>query len=156
MCGAGSSRIAATARATSTDETGEVLPSPIGGASSSASRTRNAEVDARAAFDGAVHRGEIRQVALHDLGAEPTQGAGALVLSPDRGAYLVALGKQHCGEVATDGAAGSGHEHRVVACGFHHHVAGFTLRSEIRRRGDHRTSTVRRQRDNCAPYSGTM
>src|SRR5439155_4302695 len=39
MCGAGSSRIAATTRATSTDETGEVLPAPIGSASSLASRT---------------------------------------------------------------------------------------------------------------------
>src|SRR5580693_7886700 len=39
MCGAGSSRIAATARATSTDETGEVLLAPIGSASSSASLT---------------------------------------------------------------------------------------------------------------------
>src|SRR6516164_6589558 len=39
MCGAGSSRIAATARATSTDETGEVLPAPIGSAGSSASHT---------------------------------------------------------------------------------------------------------------------
>ena len=43
MCGAGSSRIAATARATSTDETGEVLPAPIGSASSSPSRTLAAE-----------------------------------------------------------------------------------------------------------------
>src|SRR5262249_1716658 len=39
MCGPGSSRIAATARATSTDETGEVLPAPMGSGSSSASRT---------------------------------------------------------------------------------------------------------------------
>jgi hypothetical protein len=46
-------------------------------------RDRHAEIDARAAFDGAMHRGEIRQVALHDLGAEPAQGAGALVLPPD-------------------------------------------------------------------------
>lgn len=38
-------------------------------------RDRHAEIDARAAFDGAVHRGEIRQVALHYLGAEPTQGS---------------------------------------------------------------------------------
>src|ERR1700736_5217137 len=28
-------------------------------------RDRHAEIDARAAFDNAVHRGEIRQVALH-------------------------------------------------------------------------------------------
>src|SRR5689334_25137682 len=43
MCGAGSSRIAATARATSTDETGEVLLAPCGSASSSASHTRRGE-----------------------------------------------------------------------------------------------------------------
>jgi hypothetical protein len=29
--------------------------------------------NARAAFDGAVHRGEIRQVALHDLSGEPSR-----------------------------------------------------------------------------------
>src|SRR5208337_925610 len=112
-------------------------------------RNRHTEIHARAAFDGAVHRGKIRQVALHDLGAKPTQGAGALVLPPDQGAYLVAFGEQHCGEVATDGAdgaGGSGNEDRAVARGFHyhahHHVADLTLRSEFRR-GDHRASTVR-------------
>jgi hypothetical protein len=85
------------------------------------------EIDARAAFDGAVHRGEIRQVALDDLSAEPAQGVGSLVLPPDQGAHLVALGAQHCGEVAADGADGagrSGHEDRAVGCGFHHHIAG--------------------------------
>jgi hypothetical protein len=84
-------------------------------------RDRHAEIDARAAFDGAVHRGKIRQVALHDLSAEPAQGIGALVLPPDQGAHLVALGEQHCGEVAADGAdgaGGSGHEDRAVVCGF--------------------------------------
>jgi hypothetical protein len=96
-------------------------------------RDRHAEIDARAAFDGAVHRGEIRQVALHDLSAEPAQGVGALVLPPDQGAHLVALGEQHRGEVAADGADGagrSGHEDRAVVCGFHHHIAGLKLRSE--------------------------
>jgi hypothetical protein len=74
-----------------------------------------------------VHRGEIRQVALHDLGAEPAQGAGALVLPPYQGAYLVAFGEQHCGEVAADGAngaGGSGHEDWAVMCGFHHRSSG--------------------------------
>jgi hypothetical protein len=93
-------------------------------------RDRHAEIDARAAFDGAVHRGEIRQVALHDLSAEPAQGVGALVLPPDQGAHLVALGEQHRGEVAADGAGRSGHEDRAVVCGFHHHIAGLKLRSE--------------------------
>jgi hypothetical protein len=51
------------------------------------------KIDACAAFDGAVHRGEIRQVALYDLSAEPAQGAGALVLPPDQGAHLVAFGE---------------------------------------------------------------
>ena len=32
-------------------------------------RDRHAEIDARAAFDGAVHRGEIRQVALQTSAA---------------------------------------------------------------------------------------
>ena len=96
-------------------------------------RDRHAEIDARAAFDGAVHRGEIRQVALHDLSAEPAQGVGALVLPPDQGAHLVALGEQHCGEVAADGAGRSGHEDRAVGCGFHHHIAGLKLRSESNR-----------------------
>jgi hypothetical protein len=46
----------------------------------------------------------------------------------------VALGEQHCGEVAADGADGagrSGHEDRVVVCGFHHHIAGLKLRLEV-------------------------
>src|SRR3984957_15371591 len=42
MCGEGSSRTTDTARATSTAEIGEVLPPPIGSASSSASRTPGA------------------------------------------------------------------------------------------------------------------
>src|SRR5215510_15470559 len=42
MCGVGFSRTTDTARATSTAETGEVLPPPIGSASSSASRTPGA------------------------------------------------------------------------------------------------------------------
>jgi transposase len=32
---------------------------------------RHSEIDAPATFDGAVHRGEVRQVALYDLCAEP-------------------------------------------------------------------------------------
>ena len=86
-------------------------------------RDRHAEIDAGAAFDGAVH----------DLSAEPAQGVGALVLPPDQGAHLVAFGEQHCGEVAADGADGagcSGHEDRAGVCGFHHHIPGLTLRSE--------------------------
>jgi len=80
-----------------------------------------------------VHRGEIRQVALHDLGAEPAEGVGALVLPLDQGAHLVALGEQHFCEVAADGADGagrSGHEDRTIVRGFHHHIAGLKLRSE--------------------------
>src|SRR3982074_3161186 len=42
MCGVGSWRTTETARATSTAEIGEVLPPPIGSASSSASRTPGA------------------------------------------------------------------------------------------------------------------
>jgi hypothetical protein len=74
----------------------------------------------------------MRQVALHNLSAEPAQGVGALVLSPDQGAHLVAFGEQHCGEVAADGADGagrSGHQDRAVVCGFHH-IADLKLRSE--------------------------
>jgi hypothetical protein len=95
-------------------------------------RDRHAEIDARAVFDSAVHRGEIRQVALHGLGAEPAQGAGALVLPPDQGAYLVALGEQHCGElrpIAPMAPAAPVTRDRAVVCGFHH-VAGLKLRSE--------------------------
>ena len=46
-------------------------------------RDRHAEIDAGAAFDGAVH----------DLSAEPAQGGSALVLPPDQGAHLVAVGQ---------------------------------------------------------------
>ena len=72
---------------------------------------------------------------MHDLGAEPAQGLGALILPPDQGAHLVPLGEQHFGEVAADGAdsAGrAGHEDRAVVCGFHHHLSGFTLRWRFR------------------------
>src|SRR5215472_14049943 len=168
MCGGGSSRIAATARATSTDETGEVLAVPIGSASSSASRTFAAaksrkkpsrktvgrtvttgRPDHESACSASqcslccglsvvsviliVARGKIREVALHDLSAEPAQGLGALILPPDEGAHLVALGEQHCGEVAADSADGagrSGHEDRAVVFGLHHRDAGLKLRSE--------------------------
>ena len=64
-----------------------------------------------------MHRGDIRQVSLHDLSAEPAQGVGALVLSPDHGAHLVSLSEQHCGKIAAggaDGAGRSGHEDRAV------------------------------------------
>jgi len=87
-------------------------------------RDRHAEIDAGAAFDGAVH----------DLSAEPAQGGSALVLPPDQGAHLVAFGEQHSGEVAADGADGagrSGHEDRAVVCGFHHHIAGLKLRKVL-------------------------
>jgi hypothetical protein len=81
----------------------------------------------RAAFDGSVHRGEIRQIALYDLSAEAAQGVGTLILPPDQGAHFVALGEQHCGEAAADGADGagrSGHEDRAGVCGVHRHLAG--------------------------------
>ena len=58
---------------------------------------------------------------------------GALVLPLNQGAHLVALGEQHCGEVAADGAdgaGGSGHEDRAVVYGFHDHIAGLRLRSQ--------------------------
>ena len=87
-------------------------------------RDRHAEIDAGAAFDGAVH----------DLSAEPAQGGSALVLPPDQGAHLVAFGEQHSGEVAADGADGagrSGHEDRAVVCGLHHHIAGLKLRKVL-------------------------
>ena len=60
-------------------------------------RDRHAEIDTRATLDGAVHRGEVRQVAQHNVGAEPAKGASAFVLPPDQGAYLVVLGEEHCG-----------------------------------------------------------
>ncbi|MEA2863442.1 MAG: hypothetical protein QOC84_1398 [Bradyrhizobium sp.] len=73
-----------------------------------------------------VHRGEVRQVALYDLCAEPPHGFGALVLTPNQGAHLVPPCEQELGEVAADAAhsAGrSGHEDRVVVFMFRRHVA---------------------------------
>ena len=67
-------------------------------------RNRHAEIDTRATFDRAVHRGEVGQVALHDLGAELAQGLCALILPTHQGAHLVPFGEQHFGEVAADGA----------------------------------------------------
>jgi hypothetical protein len=73
-----------------------------------------------------VHQGEVRQIARYDLCAEPPQGFGALVLTSNQGAHLVAPCEQEFGEVAADAAhsAGcSGHEDRVVVSMFRRHVA---------------------------------
>ena len=67
-------------------------------------RNRHAEIEPRATFDRAVHRGEIGHVALHDLSAELAQGLCACIFPADQGADLVPFGEQHFGEVAADGA----------------------------------------------------
>jgi hypothetical protein len=80
-------------------------------------RDRHAKIDARAAFDRAVHRSKIGQIALHDFGAELAQGLGAIILPAHQGAHLVSFGEQRLGEVAadrTDRASCSGHEDFVV------------------------------------------
>src|SRR5450755_3973498 len=62
--------------------------------------------------------------------AEPPQGFGALVLTPNQGAHLVPPCKQEFGEVAADAAhsAGcSGHEDRVVVFMFRRHIADLGL-----------------------------
>ena len=79
-------------------------------------RNRHAEIDTRATFDRAVHRGEVGQVALHDLGAELAQGLGALILPAHQGSHLVPFGEQHFGEIAADGAdsaSRAGHQDRA-------------------------------------------
>src|SRR6202035_1876878 len=93
-------------------------------------RDRHSEIDAPATFDGAVHRGEVRQVALYDLSAEPPKGFGALVLTPSQGAHLVPPCEQEFGEVAADAAHSarcSGHEDRVVVFMVRRHVADIGL-----------------------------
>ena len=87
-------------------------------------RDRHPEIDARATFDRAVHRGKVGQIALHDLGPELAQAFSAFILPPYQGAHLMPLGEQHCGEVAadsTDVAGRSGHEDRAAMCRFHRH-----------------------------------
>jgi hypothetical protein len=72
-----------------------------------------------------VRRGEIGQIAPHDLGPEPAQALGASVLPPDQGAHLVPLVEQHRGEVAAhraDVAGRSGHEDQAAMYGFHHRI----------------------------------
>ena len=79
-------------------------------------RNRHAENTTRATFDRAVHRGEVGQVALHDLGAEPAQDLGAFILPAHQGSHLVPFGEQHFGEIAADGTDGSsraGHQDRA-------------------------------------------
>ena len=79
-------------------------------------RNRHAEIDTRATFDRAVHRGEVGQVALHDLGAELAQGLGAFILAAHQGSHLVPFGEQHFGEIAADGADSAtraGHQDRA-------------------------------------------
>jgi hypothetical protein len=88
-------------------------------------RDRHPEIEARATLDRTVHRGQIGQIALHDLGPEPAQALGAFILPPDQGAHLMPLGEQHRGEVAADGtdvAGRSGHEDRAAMCGLHHRI----------------------------------
>ena len=68
------------------------------------SRNRHAEIDTRATFNHAVHRGEVGQVALHDLSAQLAQGLCAVIFPADQGADLVPFGEQHFGEVSADGA----------------------------------------------------
>jgi hypothetical protein len=51
-----------------------------------------------------MHRSEVGQVALHDLGAELAQRFCALIFPADQGADLLPFGEQHFGEVAADGA----------------------------------------------------
>jgi hypothetical protein len=50
-----------------------------------------------------VHRDEIGQVALHDLGAELTQGRGASILPTHQGSHFVPFGEEHFGAIAADG-----------------------------------------------------
>src|SRR5262249_40885122 len=72
--------------------------------------------DARATFDRAMHRAEIGQVALHDLGSAVAQGFGAFILSAHQSAHLVSSGDQHFSDIAadgTDGASRAGHQDRV-------------------------------------------
>ena len=44
-----------------------------------------------ATFDRAVHRGEVSQVALHDLGAELAQVLGAFIFPAHQGSHLVSV-----------------------------------------------------------------
>ncbi len=72
-----------------------------------------------------MHRGEVGQVALHDLRPKPTQIFSAFILPADHGAHLMSFGEQHCGEVAantTDSAGRSRHENRAIMCRFHRHI----------------------------------
>jgi hypothetical protein len=95
-------------------------------------RDRHSEIDASATLDGAVHRGEIRQIALYDLCAEPPKGFGARILAPNQGAHLVPPCEQKFGEVAADAAhrAGcSGHEDWAAVFMFRRHVANLWFRS---------------------------
>jgi hypothetical protein len=79
-------------------------------------RNRHAEVDTRATLDRAVHRDQIGQVALHDLGAELAQGSGAFILSAHQSPHLMPLGEQHFSDIAADGtdsASRAGHQDRA-------------------------------------------
>src|SRR6516164_3718189 len=72
------------------------------------------------------------------------------------GAHLVALGEQHCGEVAADradGAGRSGHEDRAVVCGFHYQIAGLKLSSESFSGGRRLRERIRPRNDGGACYA---
>jgi hypothetical protein len=100
----------------------------------------------RATFDGAVHRGEVRHVALYDLCAEASQGFGAIVLTPNQGAHFVTSCEEQFGEGAADaahGAGSSGHEDRVGVIMFRRHIADLGLLSKDGRRRGARWMSLR-------------
>jgi hypothetical protein len=46
-----------------------------------------------------MHRSEVSQIALHDLGAELTQSPRAVILPANQSAHPVSFGEQHLGQV---------------------------------------------------------
>jgi hypothetical protein len=72
-----------------------------------------------------MHRSEVRQVALHNLGAEPAQIVSALILPANQCAHSMSFLQQHGRQRAadaTDCACRSGYENRAVVFRFDLHV----------------------------------
>jgi len=61
---------------------------------------RIGEVDRAGALGGPLHRADVEEIALDDLGAEPTQMLGALVDLVDKGAHGDFAREQHLGKMA--------------------------------------------------------
>ena len=72
-----------------------------------------------------MHRGEISQVAQHDLGAKSTQLFCAFILTANQSAHFMPLGEEHFGDIAADATNRAGrscHQNWPIMCSLNFHI----------------------------------